>query len=270
MINNLNFLKMYSIYRTLGVVFLLTICAHFQGFSQSVTDTLNWTGGWCSLCDGPVGNYACEGSTDWNNGEKSFNDPLTGGDTAKQVSVRVYYNTFGLDSFAVQLNGINVGTFITSDTATACGSCLTSTVSRIEPAGFPGYIYGGTNTIKLIPYHVLIPGPSCVSSAIYTLNGPPVVVASILKSDAGVPLDLKVYPNPANMQFIVEMNVVDKMDLTIKLFNIQGQEIFSKKSKQSPGKYSETIGTEFLSSGIYTLLVAYPGGSIDKKIVVEK
>ncbi len=249
------------------------ICS--MAVSQTVTtDTLNWSGGWCTMCIGSAGNYSCtppySGSQNWNNGERTFIDPLPVGDTVTQVSVRVYYNTgVGIkkDSIQVELNGVNVGTAIplASDTLNTCGACHTFAVSKISSVTFPGYLYGGTNTVKIIPYDSMI----CVSQAIITLNGPPVLPMSISQAVIKGFLDLKIYPNPATRQFFIEMNVPKKIDFKIELFNVQGQLVSNKNINEFEGKYKGTVDIESIAKGVYTFRIVSQEGSIDKKVLVE-
>jgi len=159
------------------IALLIFFYIPFIIYSQSVTDTVSWGGGWCSLCGGSTGNYACTcswGICYWENGQKSFYDSIPAGNIVTSVRVTVYYANCGLNLMTIKLNSVTIGTASAPGNCN-CGSCFTLTVSRTDTCGFPSYNYGGTNTIKLVP-----DGQVCVKMAVITLNygTPPLISLS--------------------------------------------------------------------------------------------
>lgn len=131
--------------------------------AQTVVNTsVFWTTGWCTICNNiNGGQYACaqgSGSPMWNNGQRTFTDPVPAGNQVTQVCATVNYVCCGLTSFTVVLNGVTVGTFpVPTGCNCNCGNCYTGTVCITNP---PVYNYGGNNTIQVVNNG----GNTCVNS----------------------------------------------------------------------------------------------------------
>ena len=120
-------------------------------------DTVTWSGGWCSICGGLTGNYACNppfsGSQNWNNGERSFVDKVPAGNKVIRVTVNIFWmGSVGTSSLTVSLNETIIGTTPYSNTL-ACGGCNVNTLS-FSPVDscsyeFVPYNYGATNILSL-------------------------------------------------------------------------------------------------------------------------
>ncbi|MBW8050318.1 MAG: hypothetical protein FVQ77_08265, partial [Cytophagales bacterium] len=151
-----------------NIVLLIIFCFPFTGYSQSVSDTVFWTGGWCSLCAGPIGNYQCYacafGCPVWNSSQRSFSDPVPVGNIVNRVNVTLYYANCGSSNYiTLKLNGIVIDTAFAPG-ACNCGDCYTVTFSKTI-CDFPNYIYGGTNYIILNSADQF-----CISMAVITLD----------------------------------------------------------------------------------------------------
>ncbi len=131
--------------------------------AQAVVNTsVFWTTGWCTICNNiNSGQYACaqgSGSPMWNNGQRTFTDPVPAGNQVTQVCATVNYVCCGLTSMTVVLNGVTVGTFnVPTGCNCSCGNCYTGTVCITNP---PVYNYGGNNTIQVVNNG----GNTCVNS----------------------------------------------------------------------------------------------------------
>ena len=131
--------------------------------AQAVVNTsVFWTTGWCTICNNiNSGQYACaqgSGSPMWNNGQRTFTDPVPAGNQVTQVCATVNYVCCGLTSMTVVLNGVTVGTFnVPTGCNCSCGNCYTGTVCITNP---PTYNYGGNNTIQVVNNG----GNTCVNS----------------------------------------------------------------------------------------------------------
>ena len=131
---------------------------------------LKWSGsGGSSTCTSICGSgeYACSNTTAWNSGQKPFVDPVPSGGVVVKVEARVYGNLTGGPSEAiipVELNGVSLGTY--TSFRKPCGEICDAPqlVSSGNSNGIPGYVYGGTNLLKL---QVIGSGSSiyCVSHA---------------------------------------------------------------------------------------------------------
>lgn len=148
------------------IVLVLTIvmpALALKVHAQTVVNTsVFWTTGWCTICNNiNSGQYACasgSGSPMWNNGQRTFTDPVPAGNQVTQVCATVNYVCCGLTSMTVRLNGVTIGTFpVPTGCNCNCGNCYTGTVCITNP---PGYVYGGANTIQVVNNG----GNTCVNS----------------------------------------------------------------------------------------------------------
>jgi D-alanyl-D-alanine carboxypeptidase len=76
-------------------------------------------------------------------------------------------------------------------------------------------------------------------------------------------IGLKVYPNPTNEYFYVDVSIADKLDLDLDLYDVNGRHIFSTK----PTKGS-AINVSSLNEGIYSLTIKTADRIINKKLVI--
>ncbi|MCH8318839.1 MAG: T9SS type A sorting domain-containing protein [Bacteroidetes bacterium] len=140
--------------RKIFITALITFLIPFTVYSQSDTVIVQWSTSWGSICGGPTGNYACNppwtGSGDWNNGIRTFTDPIPPGNIVTKVEVTVFKVDCGLNTLTTELNGQLISTECCSGDCLD-GSCWPTYHVRTEAAGFPGYVYGGMNTFQLIP-----------------------------------------------------------------------------------------------------------------------
>ena len=79
---------------------------------------------------------------------------------------------------------------------------------------------------------------------------------------------LKVYPNPNNGTFIVEMNDASEKEINLELFDIRGRSIY-KKTYQNTGNFREELQLSNLQSGLYILNVSDGFKKSTKKMVVN-
>jgi hypothetical protein len=116
--------------------------------SGTFTATVTYSG--TAFCPG-VGicgnvNYLCTGAA---SASRTFADPMPSGGKAVTATVRVYGLGCSGGTVFVTLNGVSVGTYAAT-TSCSCGTCEAPyTVSLNNPAGIPGYVYGGTNTLVI-------------------------------------------------------------------------------------------------------------------------
>lgn len=80
--------------------------------------------------------------------------------------------------------------------------------------------------------------------------------------------NLRVYPNPAHNQFIVQLQMPQLDDVNMVLYNTTGQKIWTK-SLQNTTDIKETVNSTALSSGIYFLQVSNSTSTKTEKIVIE-
>src|SRR5690606_33892469 len=76
---------------------------------------------------------------------------------------------------------------------------------------------------------------------------------------------ISIYPNPATKHFTVETGALEGENCHISVFNLLGQEVFSKRIATG-----QRISTAFWAPGIYLVKIENAkGGSLVKKLIVE-
>ncbi|MEM9022521.1 MAG: hypothetical protein AAGB22_02175, partial [Bacteroidota bacterium] len=147
-----------------------------QAQTFTITQNLTWTGGWCSICPPTTpNNYACtspgsSGFVNWNNGIRTFTDPVPSGFIVTGIDVEVDKHNCGYTSMSVALNGTAIGSAMAPGLNTcSCANspCGTQTWSNTTacPVGVAGYVYGGTNSLQL----TVVGNTACVKSALVTI-----------------------------------------------------------------------------------------------------
>lgn len=81
--------------------------------------------------------------------------------------------------------------------------------------------------------------------------------------------DLNFYPNPSNGRFTLRFKVPEQGELAIKIYNVEGKEVFSRFFDQFGGTFSEAIDLTEQGQGIYLLEIRLDNGRLTKKIVVN-
>ncbi len=138
---------------------------------SSTSLTLNWVGGHCTVCT-PGNEYACNTNpdyfTDWNNGDRTFTDPLPAGAEVSSISITVFgvHGCGGGNDVQVELNGTNIGSS-TMGGSCGCDTCFdTNITASWDDCGEPSfYTYGGLNTINLSSAGVM-----CIDRAEMTIE----------------------------------------------------------------------------------------------------
>jgi len=77
------------------------------------------------------------------------------------------------------------------------------------------------------------------------------------------------YPNPFNDRTQFKITVPNQSNVTVKVTNILGQEVYSTSLNYAAGTHFFTLNKENLSSGIYNFSVIANGKQITKKITVD-
>ncbi|WP_420317453.1 T9SS type A sorting domain-containing protein [Ekhidna sp.] len=82
--------------------------------------------------------------------------------------------------------------------------------------------------------------------------------------------DLSFYPNPSsNGRFKVRFRVNEESDLTIKVLNLEGKQVFNRSFDRFAGTYSEMIDLSGQKEGIYLLEISQGKKRLTKKIVIN-
>ena len=79
------------------------------------------------------------------------------------------------------------------------------------------------------------------------------------------------YPNPFNPSTIIRYSVPRSSLVTLKVFNILGQEVSTLvNQQQNPGKYEVNFNASALSSGVYFYTISNGTSTLTKKMLLLK
>ncbi|HNW97566.1 MAG TPA: C10 family peptidase [Bacteroidales bacterium] len=80
--------------------------------------------------------------------------------------------------------------------------------------------------------------------------------------------DMNIYPNPASSQLHVSFDIIENTDVTIKLMDLTGRQVYSEIYTNG-NKFEKDIDISGFTKGVYNLQIITSGDLINKKIVVE-
>jgi hypothetical protein len=81
--------------------------------------------------------------------------------------------------------------------------------------------------------------------------------------------DLKVFPNPSNGLVNLSLNSKFNGNMTVRVFNINGQEVFTRDMVKTSAEMLINFDLSGLSKGMYLVQVMTPVGVINQKITLE-
>lgn len=77
------------------------------------------------------------------------------------------------------------------------------------------------------------------------------------------------YPNPAQSEVTVDFDVTQSNRVSIKLHDIRGRIVTQKSFENVTGRFSEKLGLEKLTSGLYLMQISNGNHQITKKLIVK-
>jgi len=80
----------------------------------------------------------------------------------------------------------------------------------------------------------------------------------------------KVYPNPNNGLFIVEIESGQSNQLALELFSSDGKLVAKQKLKYASGRQTIQFGNANLVDGVYTLQIKYGNQIVSRKLIVKQ
>ena len=81
--------------------------------------------------------------------------------------------------------------------------------------------------------------------------------------------DLDIYPNPSRDVFNISFKTANKQDITLRIRNIVGEEIYTEELNQFDGKYTKAISLKNYPKLVYFLEINTIEGTINKKLVLQ-
>ncbi len=80
---------------------------------------------------------------------------------------------------------------------------------------------------------------------------------------------LTVYPNPSTDFFIIDIELFQQENVSLKLYNNLGKTVFSSHSENKKLVYNENINTSKLNAGIYFLEIKVGQNRLNRKIIIK-
>ncbi|MBH07514.1 MAG: hypothetical protein CMP71_00065, partial [Flavobacteriales bacterium] len=105
--------------------------------------------------------------------------------------------------------------------------------------------------------------PSWTSFIYFTMPG------SVRLEQSTVINDLDIYPNPSRDMFNISFNTINKQDITLRIRNIVGEEIYTEKLNKFDGTYTKAISLENYPKAVYFLEINTNEETINKKLMLQ-
>ena len=117
-------------------------------------------------------------------------------------------------------------------------------------------------------------GSFVISTACATYDDIPdngyVTIPTVMSiTEPGNQIEWSVFPNPNTGEFTFEMQVKEAQEMTLKIVNILGQEVFIEKQQLLSGNYRKQIDIQKYPRGLYLLQASTARGSLTKRIILE-
>lgn len=136
--------------------------------------------------------------------------------------------------------------------------------------GTPDFSSGEADWVALaigksgVPYVGFVDFANSHTASVYSFGVP----ASI--KEVNDIASVSVYPNPNNGNFSIRVQTKTTTDISLALFDIVGQQVWSAASIEVNGNYSSNINAENLSKGTYFLKMKTNEGISTQKIEIVR
>jgi len=81
--------------------------------------------------------------------------------------------------------------------------------------------------------------------------------------------NLKIYPNPTNGNFTLDIESLKSETIEINILNMAGELVFKDKVQISEGKNQKNIDSKYFSKGVYLVKIKTSKGVINKKLIIQ-
>ena len=78
-----------------------------------------------------------------------------------------------------------------------------------------------------------------------------------------------VFPNPSNGNFDLNFQFANTQDITVNIYNVQGQLVYNELLNDFSGAYTKSLSLEDLGAGLYNLQVVGESTVLSQRIVVQ-
>ena len=127
----------------------------------------------------------------------------------------------------------------------------------------PGTSYRAKSRTWCDPNGGAYKAPSWTSFIYFTMPG------SVRLEESTIINDLDIYPNPSRDVFNISFKTANKQDITLRIRNIVGEEIYTEELNQFDGTYTKAISLENYPKAVYFLEINTTEGTINKKIALQ-
>lgn len=140
----------------------------------------------------------------------------------------------------------------------------------MEDTSLVGYIFGGINSTDENIFFTNTGTESIANTTlykVYVIKNIPVEITSSQVEHSGS-LQMQIFPNPSNGQFVIKFNLNDRSDITLTVNDLDGHEIKRQTFNTMPAGENRliyTIGTE-LKDAIYIITIETPYEKTTQKV----
>jgi hypothetical protein len=108
-----------------------------------------------------------------------------------------------------------------------------------------------------------------------------VTISEIMKTDVSFkdidfsikntlkPSDLNYYPNPGSGKFNLKFNLEDKDEVTVRVMDILGKEVYKETIPNFDGIYTNQLNLIGYEKGVYVLQILQNKKALSRKILIE-
>lgn len=82
--------------------------------------------------------------------------------------------------------------------------------------------------------------------------------------------NLEIFPNPSEGKLNIKFSAPAKDEVTIKILNVEGKEVFKDNLNSSTGQFEKTIELKNNKSGVYIIRIEQDGKMTTEKIILNK
>ena len=156
-----------------------------------------------------------------------------------ETQLELYRRDSATSSPWVKVNGYTIVSDDGGTSSTTDGiGYVQIAISQDTIGGFSGqYILSGSNTLDVIEF---------------TEN-----------------LNIKLYPNPSNGSFSIEMNSEETQDIEFQILSINGKIVWNEIYRNQTGKRIYPVNIEGKANGIYILNIKTKNGQVNKRLIIQ-
>ena len=82
-------------------------------------------------------------------------------------------------------------------------------------------------------------------------------------------IDLTVYPNPNNGQFVMQLELDHGLAVNMRIFDLVGKQVWSRDAQLPYGEFKQSVDLSNLSKGTYLIQILTEEGRMSRKVVIE-